>query len=187
MEVLKFPKLGLPRLWRIITLFADLRLKWGLKQSCSPCRELFNGIWHTTFTQGNWGDYWLLMVGSQINNLTPNPYFGHNLCFNYPIGSCEPILDIYVPRDFQCYKWLFNPMGFDLVIVLWKFRSPLDSNSQSGSSLGSVEVHSLTFSLIPSNMKCDSQALLLARTFVSLCFVHKPKARVATLRVGRNH
>jgi hypothetical protein len=30
-------------------------------------------------------------------------------------------------------------------------------------------------------MKCDSQASLLARTFVSPCFDHKPKAKVVTI------
>jgi hypothetical protein len=56
---------------------------------------------HTTYAQVNYGDFGLLMVESQIDNLTPNPSFGHNLCFNYPNGSCEPILDIYVPIFFQ--------------------------------------------------------------------------------------
>jgi len=96
----KFPKLGLPQLWKPITLCADLRLRWGLKQSCSPHQELFNGMWHATYTQGNRGDSWLLMVGSQIANLTLGPSFGYSLCFKYPNGLCEPILDIYVPRPF---------------------------------------------------------------------------------------
>jgi hypothetical protein len=91
----------------------DLQLKWGLKQSCGPCQELSNGMWHTTYTQGNWGDSWLLVVGSQIVNSTPNLSFGHNLCFRCPNGSCKPISDIYIPRAFQWYKERFNPMGFD--------------------------------------------------------------------------
>ncbi len=37
-----------------------------------------------------------------------------------------------------------------------------NSNSQNGSSLRSVEVHSCTFSHIHMNMKCDSRASLLA-------------------------
>jgi hypothetical protein len=53
------------------------------------------------------------MVGSQIGNLIPDPSFGYNLCFRYPNESCQPILDIYVPRAFQWYKKLFNPMIFD--------------------------------------------------------------------------
>jgi hypothetical protein len=64
-------------------------------------------------TQGNRGDFWLLVIGSQIGNLTPNLSFDHNLCFKCPNGSCEPILDIFVSRAFQSYKELFNPMGFD--------------------------------------------------------------------------
>jgi len=52
------------------------------------------------------------MVGSQTANLTPDPSFGHNLCFKCPNGSCEPILDIYVSISFQWYKELFKPLGF---------------------------------------------------------------------------
>jgi len=54
------------------------------------------------------------MVDSQIANLTPDLSLSHNLCFNHPNGSCKPILNIYVPWDFQWYKELHNPMGFDL-------------------------------------------------------------------------
>jgi len=53
------------------------------------------------------------MVGSQIVNLTLNLSFDYNLCVKCPNGSCEPILDIYASRAFQCYKELLNPMGFD--------------------------------------------------------------------------
>jgi hypothetical protein len=53
MGVLKLPKLGLSRLWGPITLCADLRLRWGLKQSCSPHQELSNSISHATWTQRN--------------------------------------------------------------------------------------------------------------------------------------
>jgi hypothetical protein len=70
-------------------------------------------MWHATCMQGNRGDSWLLMIGSQIDNLIPSLSFGHNLCFKCPNGSYEPILDIYVPRAFHWYKKLFNLMGFD--------------------------------------------------------------------------
>jgi hypothetical protein len=70
-------------------------------------------MWHATCTQVNKGDSQLLMVGSQIGNLTPDPFFGHNLCFKYLNGSYEPILNIYILRAFQWYKELFNPMNFD--------------------------------------------------------------------------
>jgi hypothetical protein len=109
----KFPKLGFLQLWRPIPLCVDLQLRWGLKQSCIPCWDFSNGMWHATFTQGNLGNSWLLMVRSQIGNLILGPSFGHNLCFKYSNGSCEPILDIFVLRDFQWYKRFFNPMSFD--------------------------------------------------------------------------
>jgi hypothetical protein len=67
---------------------------------------------HATYTQGNRNDSWLLLVESQIANLTPGLSFDHNLCFRCPNGSCEPISDIYVPRVFQWYKERFNPMNF---------------------------------------------------------------------------
>jgi hypothetical protein len=90
----KFSKLGLLQLWKPITSFTNLQLRWGLKQSYNPCWELSNDMLHTTYTQVNHSDSWLLVVGSQIGNLTPIPSFGHNLCFKYPNGSCEFILDI---------------------------------------------------------------------------------------------
>jgi len=68
---------------------------------------------HATYMQGNWVDSRFLMVRSQIANLTPGPSFGHNLCFKCPNGSCEPILDIKISINFQWYKELLEPLGFD--------------------------------------------------------------------------
>jgi hypothetical protein len=76
---------------------------------------------HTTCTQGNWGNSWLLVVGNQITNLTLSFSSGHNLCFKCPNGSYKLILDIYVPRYFQhksSILWVLIP-----VIALWKFDS----------------------------------------------------------------
>jgi hypothetical protein len=133
----EFPKLGLSQLWRPITLCAYLLLRWGLKQSCNFRWEFSNGMWHAMYMQGNHGDSWhatytqgshddsqLLVVGNQIGNLTSGLSFGHNLCFNYPNGSCKPILDIYVPITFEWYKELFNPMGFDPCNCTLRFESP---------------------------------------------------------------
>jgi hypothetical protein len=58
-------------------------------------------MWHSTYTQVHQGDSYILMGGSQIGILTPAFSFGHNLCLNYPNGSCETILDIEVPIAFQ--------------------------------------------------------------------------------------
>jgi hypothetical protein len=142
--VLKFPKLGLLRLWRLITLCEDLRLKWGVKQTCSPCWELSNGMWYATFTQGRQGDSWLLVVESQIGNLTPGLSLGHNLCFNYPNGSCKPILDIYVLKAFQWFKELFNPMGFD------PYNWSLKIQESIGTPTPKVGVHLGVWRFIPS-------------------------------------
>jgi hypothetical protein len=78
----------------------------------SPCWELSNGMSYATCTQGNRVNSWLLMVESQTANLILDPFFGHNLCFKCPNGSCEPILDIYV-SSFQWYKKILEPLGFD--------------------------------------------------------------------------
>jgi hypothetical protein len=99
----------------------------------------------TTYMRGNRGDSWLLMVGSQFSNLTPNRSFGHNLCFKCPNGSCEPILDIYVSKAFEWSKELFNPMGFDPCNCILKIQ---DSNSQNGSSFGSMEVQFSHFPIL---------------------------------------
>jgi len=84
----------LPRLWSPVTLRAHLGSKCGLKQSCSSRRELSNGIYHVICSQVNQVDSRLFLVGSQIDNLTPDLSFGHNLCFRCPNEQCEPILDI---------------------------------------------------------------------------------------------
>ncbi len=114
MGVTKFSKLGFPQLWRPITLCVNLRLRWTLKQNCTPHREIYNNMWHATYTQRNWGNSWHLVVGSQIDNLTPGLSFGHNLCFNYSNASYKSILDIYVLRAFRWYKKILKLMGFDL-------------------------------------------------------------------------
>jgi hypothetical protein len=150
MGVPKFPKLGLLQLWDPITLCADLRLRWGLKQSFSLHQELSNVMLHATCKQENRVDSWLLVVGNQTTNLTPGISFGHNLCFKGSNGSCEPILDMYISIFFQWYKELFNPLSFDpsnYPLKIWE--STETPNSQSGSSFGSVRVHSLTLSFTP--------------------------------------
>jgi hypothetical protein len=100
LEIPKFSDLGLPQLWKPITFHESLQLKWGLKQSYNPRQEFSKYMWHTTCTQLNQGDSWLLMVENQIGNLIFDLSFDHNLCFKYSNGTCEPISDIYVLRAF---------------------------------------------------------------------------------------
>jgi hypothetical protein len=118
------------------------------------------------------------MVGNQIGdliaNLTPGLSFGHNLCFRCPNGSCKPIWDIYVPRAFKWYKEIFNPLGFDpcnCSLKIW------DSNSQSGSSLGSVSIYSLTLSYTPRSMS-DSQSSFWPAPLQALTLVASPRLRL---------
>jgi hypothetical protein len=146
----KSRQLGLPGLWRHITSCAELRSRCDLKQSCSSHRELSNGIWHVVCSQVNRVDSRLLVVGSQTANLTPGLSFAHNLCFRCPNERCEPILDICTSIAFQWYKELFETRRFDPCNRALKIRESFrDSNSQHGSSLGSVRVHSLTFFALP--------------------------------------
>jgi hypothetical protein len=85
------------------------------------------------------------VVANQIFFKNPSLSFGHNLHFKCPNGSCKPILDIYVSIIFQLYKVFFNAMGFDLFNQSLNIpKVHMDSNSQHGSSFGSVSVHSHT-------------------------------------------
>jgi len=120
MGVSKLPKLGLSWLWGPITLCAQLQLRWGLKQSYSPCWDISNDMLHATCMQGNRVDSWLLVVGNQIVKFTPGPSFHHNLCLWFPNGSCEPILNIHVLTGFQWYKKIFNPISFNPCICSLK-------------------------------------------------------------------
>jgi hypothetical protein len=142
--VLKFPKLGLPQVWKPITVCADLWLRRGLKQSCIPYPRICNGMSHVTCAQQNRGDYWLLVVGSKIGNSTLDPSFGHNLCSRYPNGSCKPILSIYVSRASQWYKELFNPMSFDC------YNCPLKIWKSIGTSTPKVGAHLGMWGFVPS-------------------------------------
>jgi hypothetical protein len=79
---------------------------------------------------------------------------------------------------------LLNPMGFDPCNCSLKIRKSIGTlNSQNGSSLGNVKVHSLTLSYTPGSMRCDSWAFLLAHTLARPFLCHEHKARVATQRV----
>jgi len=118
------------------------------------------------------------VVRSQINNLTPGPSFSHDLCFKYPNGSCEPIL---------MFQKLFNDIKNFSIQWVQPLQSLFedsivhrDPKSQSGNSLGSVGVHSLTFFHILESMKYDFWASFLTRTFTSSCLGHEPRVKIVT-------
>jgi len=77
--------------------------------------------------------------------LTFGPSFGHNLCFNYTNGSCNPILDIYVLRAFQWHKELCNPMGFD------PYNHSLKIRESIGTPTPKVRAHLRMWRFIPSH------------------------------------
>ncbi len=140
----KFSKLGLLQLWKPITFCTNLQLKWGPKNYYNPYQELSNNMWHATYTQINQNDSQLLVVGSQIGNLTIGPSLGHNFCFKYFNGSCKPILDIYVPRAFQWYKELFILMSFD------PYNRPLKIRESIKTPTPKVGAHLRVWGFIPS-------------------------------------
>jgi hypothetical protein len=135
---------GLPGLWSLITLRADLGSKRGLKQSCSSPRELSNGMSHVVCSQVFRVDSRLLVVGSQNwqtpgtpGSSTPGPSFGHNLCFRCSNEQCEPILDIYASRAFQWYKERHKTLRFDPSNRSLKFRESTGTPSPKvGVALG---------------------------------------------------
>ncbi len=124
------------------------------------------------------------MVGNQIGNLTHGLSFSHNLCFKYPNESCEPIINIYVLRNFQWYKKPFNPMGFDPwnhSLKIWEsIRTPTPKMETHLGVCRFIPSHSLTLphSHIPKSMKCDSHASLLPCTFASHYLGREHKIRV---------
>jgi len=86
-KVSKFLKLGLPPLWRPKTFCVNIRLRWGLKQSFISYLGLSNYMWHATYAHVFQVDSWFLVVANQIDTLTLNPSFGHNLYHMYSNGS----------------------------------------------------------------------------------------------------
>jgi hypothetical protein len=120
----KSRQMGLPGLWRPITLQTDLGSQCGLKQSCSSHWELSNAVLHSWIRHREEVDSRLFVVGSQIDNSIPGPSFGHNLCFRCSNEPSKLILDIYAPRAFQWYKERHEPLSLTLAIALWSFGSP---------------------------------------------------------------
>ncbi len=121
------------------------------------------------------------MVESQIANLTPDPFFGHNLCFKCPNGSCKPILDIYVLRAFQLYKDLFKPLSFD------PWNCPLKIQESTRTPSPKMEVVLGVWGFIPSHFPTlpgtcgvTPRLLLDPQPCKPFCLGREPKARIAT-------
>jgi hypothetical protein len=111
------------RICEFITLCSDLRLGCGSKQTCSSPWEHSNDVSHSTCTHRNRVVSQLLMVKSQIANLTSGSSFCHNLCCRCPNGSTRPFLT-------STLQYLSNDMKnasrrgvLTLAIELWSFGS----------------------------------------------------------------
>jgi len=130
---------------------------------------------HAIFTHRKRVDSRLLVVGSQIANLTPGPSFGHNLCFRCPNGRCEPILDIYVPRAFHRYEEIFKPLSFDPCNRPLKIRESTRTLTPKVEFPWGVRVDSLTPSHTPGSMLCDSRLPSWPATLQTLALVMSPK------------
>jgi hypothetical protein len=121
----KLSRVGLPGLWTLTTPGFDLRLEWGLNQSCSSLQELSNAPLHSICRRQEEVDSQLLVVESQIVSLTPGLSFAHNLGCICPNGSCKANLDIYTSRPFQRYKEHPNVRCFDpycQALKVWESR-----------------------------------------------------------------
>jgi len=121
----KLSRFGLPKICNIITIFSDLWSGWGLKLTYNSPWELSNDVSHSTCTHQGRVDSRLLMVGSQIANLTPGLSFAHNLCCKCPNGQCEAIFNIYTSVAFQCYEKHFKARCFDAcnrALKFWEFQ-----------------------------------------------------------------
>jgi hypothetical protein len=51
---------------------------------------------HATWTRGNQGDSWLLMVGSQIANLTPGPLLAITCVSDIQMPAASPFLTFMI-------------------------------------------------------------------------------------------
>ncbi len=113
------------RVWASITCRLELGSGRGFNQSCSSPWELSNAMSHIVIGRREEVDSWLLVVRSQIANLTPSPSFVHNLGCRCPNDQCEASLDIYTSRTFQWNQEHPNARCFGpstRALSFWEFR-----------------------------------------------------------------
>jgi hypothetical protein len=135
-------------------------------------------------TPGNLVDSQLLVVGSQIGNLTPGLSFGHNLCFRYPNGPCEPILDIYIPKKIQRFKEFLKPLSFGPYNCPLKIQKSTETPSPKvGVALGVWGFIPSHFPTLPGACSVTPELPSWLVTLQALCLGYKPKARVATQHI----
>jgi hypothetical protein len=83
------------------------------------------------------------------------------------------------------YKLLFGGLSRFKSLILRKIMELKLNNLCYYNPWLTCGVHSLKLSYTLENMKCDSRASFLARTFASPCLGHKPKVRVAKVTTNK--
>jgi hypothetical protein len=111
------------------------------------------------------------MGESQIANLISDSSFGHNLCFKYLNGSCEPNLDIYIEELSNDIRNTSIQWVLTIVIIFWKFKNPFETLTPTmGIHLG-VWGFTPSHSLHSWSTRCDSRVSLLAHNLATSCFM----------------
>ncbi len=123
--VSKFPKLGLPPFWRLITSCVDFQLRRVLKKSCSPCWKLFNDMWRATYTHVFQVNSWFLVVGIKLTLWFP-AFFSTKTCVvSTQMDHVSPFL-IFTCQGFSNDIMNYSiPWILTFQIALWRFKSPL--------------------------------------------------------------
>jgi len=150
--VSKLSRVRLLGLWASMTSCSDLRLGWGLKQSCSSLWDLSNAMLHSYFRCWNRVDSQLLVVRSQTVSLTPGPSFAQNWAADVQMAHARPLWTSTLQDLFNSINNTPMQGVLTLAIKLWVFGSP---GGLQVSTFGSL---SFIFTLSP-KWGCDSCSL----------------------------
>jgi hypothetical protein len=148
----KLSRVGVLELWELISPDSDIRLQWGLNQSYSSSQKLSNPMLHAIYRRREEVDSQLLVVESEIANLTPSPSFAHNLGYRCPNGSCKAIWTSTLQDLSNDTKKTPMRGVLALVIELWIFGSPKGLQLPTFGNVG------FTLTLSP-KWGCDNAAL----------------------------
>ncbi len=102
----------------------------------------------------------------------------YNLCYMYSNGSCEPILDIYVLRAFQWYKYFFNPLNFDLSNYFLKNKKSIEIPTPK------VRAHLGVCGFIPSHYPTLLRVWMWLPSCILSLHLSMPLALLVSLRLG---
>jgi len=86
----KLSQFELPGLCEVIILCSNLRLRWGLKKTCSSHQELSNDVSHSTCTHRGWVDSRLLMVGVKLLDWLPAFLFAITYAADVQMAHASP-------------------------------------------------------------------------------------------------